>query len=197
MTLTKSQIKDAIQSQLNLTGKQSHEIIETVLEIIKTALSSGEDVMISGFGKFSFKQKLQRRGRNPVTGENLILAPRRVVKFRCSPLLREKLYRRSEPRSIVNQYYSVELSIGSTGPIAYQFKIRNISKSGMGILVKEDSDLIEHLRVGALFNMKYYPVDLSDQPKHIETEIKYITKDDQGRFKGHYLVGLSVVSEAF
>ena len=91
MTLTKSQIKDVIQSQLNLTGKHSYEIIETVLEIIKTTLSAGEDVMISGVGKFSFKQKLQRRGRNPATWEDLILAPRRVVTFRCSPLLRKKL----------------------------------------------------------------------------------------------------------
>ncbi|MEE8541555.1 MAG: PilZ domain-containing protein [Desulfobacterales bacterium] len=109
----------------------------------------------------------------------------------------KKLCRRSEPRSVVDQYYSVEFSIGSTGPIAYQFKIRNISKSGMGILVKEDSDLLEHLSAGDLLNMKYYPVDLSEQPKHLKTEIKHITKDDQGRFKGHYLVGLSVVSEAF
>ncbi len=195
MALTKFKIKAEIQRRLNLTGKQSDNFVETLLEIIKTTLTSGEDVMISGFGRFSLKQKRERRGRNPATGESLILAPKRVVTFRYSPLLREKLNRRSEPRSIVDQYFSVELSISNLAPIAYQFKIRNISSSSMGFLVKEDSDLFQHLRVGDVINMKYNPVESSAQPKHLKTEIKHITQDEQGRFKGHYLVGLSILTD--
>jgi integration host factor subunit alpha len=63
----------------------------TLLEIIKSKLSSGEDVLISGFGKFCVKKKRERRGRNPVTGENMILAPKRVVTFKCSGRLRHKI----------------------------------------------------------------------------------------------------------
>ncbi len=195
MTITKFKIKELIQDRLNLTGKQSDKIVETFLEIIKTTLVSGEDVMISGFGRFSLKQKRERRGRNPNTGESIILAPRRVVTFKCSSLLREKLTRRSEPRSTVDQYFSVELLIPNLAPIAYQFKIRNISSSGMGFLVKEDSDLVQHLKVGDVIKMKYNPVESSEQPKHLKTEIKHITKDEHGRFKGHYLVGLAVLTE--
>lgn len=195
MALTKSKIKALIKGRLNLTGKQSDKIVETLLEIIKTTLISGEDVMISGFGRFSLKQKRERRGRNPATGASFILAPKRVVTFRYSSLLREKLNRRSESRSIVDQYFSVELLISNIAPIAYQFKIRNISPSGMGFLVKEDSDLLQHLKVGDVINVKYNPVESSEQPKLSKTEIKHITQDEQGRFRGHYLVGLSILTD--
>ncbi len=195
MALTKFKIKALIQRRLNLTEKQSDKIVETFFEIIKTTLISGEEVMISGFGRFSLKQKRERRGRNPATGESIILAPKRVVTFKCSSPLREKLSRRSEPRSIVDQYFSLELLISDLVPIAYQFKIRDISPSGMGFLVKEDSDLLQHLKLGDVINMKYNPVESSEQPKQLKTEIKHITQDEQGRFKGHYLVGLSILTD--
>ena len=98
--------------------------------------------------------------------------------------------RRSESRTIVDQYSSVEFSIINLDYL-YQFKIRETSQTGMGILVREDSVVLKHLKVGDILNMKYYPLELSEQPEYLKTEIKHITKDDQGRFKGHYLVGLS------
>jgi nucleoid DNA-binding protein len=58
---------------------------------LKSRLSSGEDVLISGFGKFCVKEKRERRGRNPVTGEDMMLAPRRVVTFKCSRQLRDEI----------------------------------------------------------------------------------------------------------
>jgi integration host factor subunit alpha len=71
---------------------QTHpETVETLLEIIKSTLASGEDVLMSGFGKFCVKEKRERRARNPVTGEDIMLAPRRVVRFRCSGKLRERV----------------------------------------------------------------------------------------------------------
>ena len=91
MTLTKSQITDAIAEQNGFTKKQSSETVETILELIKSSLASGEDVLISGFGKFSIKDKRERRGRNPSTGEDMILGRKRVVTFRCSGKLREKV----------------------------------------------------------------------------------------------------------
>ena len=91
MTLTKSDIVEAIFEQNEFTQKKSIETVETLLEIIKSTLESGEDVLLSGFGKFCVKQKETRRGRNPATGEAMMLAPRRVVTFKCSGKLRDKI----------------------------------------------------------------------------------------------------------
>ena len=70
---------------------RSTELIEKTLEVIKQRLVEGEDVLISGFGKFCVKDKMERLGRNPATGGELALGARRVVTFRCSPALKEKL----------------------------------------------------------------------------------------------------------
>ena len=100
--------------------------------------------------------------------------------------------RRSEPRSIIDQYYSVEFSLRGCS-FVYQFKIWNISSKGICVLVKEDSDLLNHVKVGDILNLRYYPADSSQPGELLETEIKHITKDEQGRFKGVYLVGLSIL----
>jgi integration host factor subunit alpha len=91
MTLTKAQMIDSIYRQVDLRKIRSVQVVESLLEIIKKSLENGEDVLISGFGKFCVKEKRKRRGRNPQTGENLMLAERRVVRFRCSGRLRDKI----------------------------------------------------------------------------------------------------------
>ena len=91
MTLTKSHLIDAIAEQNGYTRKKSSETVETILEIIKSTLISGEDVLITGFGKFYVKEKGERRGRNPQTGEDLMLGSRKVVRFKCSEVLRDKM----------------------------------------------------------------------------------------------------------
>ncbi len=91
MALTKSHLIEAIAEQNGFTKIKSIETVETILELIKSALASGDDVLISGFGKFCVKDKQERRGRNPATGEDMMLAPRRVVTFRCSGKLRDKI----------------------------------------------------------------------------------------------------------
>jgi len=91
VALTKAQIVDTIVDQIGFTQKHSFEIIEILLEIIKKTLESGEDVLISNFGKFCVKEKRERRGRDPATGQDMILKPRKVVTFRCSDTLREKI----------------------------------------------------------------------------------------------------------
>jgi integration host factor subunit alpha len=80
-TLTKAKIVDAVTESNGYTRQKSIETVEILLELIKSALESGEDVMISGFGKFCVKQKSKRRGRNPATGDDMVLAPRQVVTF--------------------------------------------------------------------------------------------------------------------
>ncbi len=90
MALTKNDIVTAVHD-LGFTKKKSVDIVESLLEIIKSTLERGEDVLISGFGKFCVKQKNKRRGRNPATGENLMLEAKQVVIFKCPVRLREKI----------------------------------------------------------------------------------------------------------
>ena len=90
MALTKNDIVTSVH-ELGFTKKKSVEVIETLLEIMKSTLEKGEDVLISGFGKFCVKQKKRRRGRNPATGADLILKERKVVTFKCSGKLRNKI----------------------------------------------------------------------------------------------------------
>ena len=91
MSLTKNDIVNSICGQLGVPKKRSVELVGSLLEIVKKTLESGEDVLVSGFGKFCVKDKRERRGRNPATEEGMFLKSRRVVTFRCSQILREKI----------------------------------------------------------------------------------------------------------
>lgn len=91
MSLTKDKIANSVRTQLDLSEKRTFGLLESVLEIIEKKLESGEDVLISGFGKFCVNEKKERKGRNPATGEDLMLGARRVVTFRSSVRLREKI----------------------------------------------------------------------------------------------------------
>ena len=90
MTLTKSDIVVKVQ-EIGFTNKSAFEAVESLLEIIKRILEAEEDVLVSGFGKFCVKEKRPRRGRNPATGSDMELWGRRVVTFKCSGKLREKI----------------------------------------------------------------------------------------------------------
>jgi integration host factor subunit alpha len=92
MTLTKADlVQQVYKTQDNLTKLQATEAVETLLSIMKNCLANGEDLLISGFGKFNVKEKKARRGRNPQTGEELILDARRVITFKPSGILRTKI----------------------------------------------------------------------------------------------------------
>ena len=91
MKLTKAIIVEKVSNRVDLGINQSATIVESLIEAIKSTLESGEDVLISGFGKFCVKEKSERKGRNPATGEIAILTARRVVTFKCSTNLRNKL----------------------------------------------------------------------------------------------------------
>ena len=93
MSITKTHLVDFIHNQLGLPKNQSVQVLESILEIMKKTLENGKDVMITGFGKFYVKEKRKRRGRNPATGEDLMLGSRRVVGFKCSGKLRERMNR--------------------------------------------------------------------------------------------------------
>ena len=96
-TLTKAHIVEAVAEASGYTRNKSFEIVEILFELIKAALESGDDVMISGFGRFCVKEKAKRRGRDPATGKDLIIAPKKVVTFKWSGKLKEKL--NTKPKS--------------------------------------------------------------------------------------------------
>jgi integration host factor subunit alpha len=91
MALTKDDIIEAVAREIYFQKNRSIEIVETLLELIKKALESGDDVLVSGFGKFRVREKKARKGRNPATGDDMMLRPRRVVTFHCSGKLRRKI----------------------------------------------------------------------------------------------------------
>ncbi|RPI80048.1 MAG: integration host factor subunit alpha [Desulfobacteraceae bacterium] len=90
MTLTKADLIEAV-SLTGCTKKESEQRVEVLLEIIKKSLENGEDVLVSGFGKFCVRNKKERKGRNPATGADLLLSRRRVITFRCSSVLRDRM----------------------------------------------------------------------------------------------------------
>ena len=91
MTLTKDHLVSSIGNRLGISKFESLRILESVLETAKTSFSNGEDLLISGFGKFIVRKKAARRGRNPQTGDDLTLEPRRVITFKCSSVMRDRV----------------------------------------------------------------------------------------------------------
>ncbi len=91
MTITKAHIIEAVREQMDFPKNDCIDVIEKLLDIIKTTLENGEDIMVSGFGKFRVMDKKQRKGRNPATDKAMILDQRRVITFRCSGVLRKKV----------------------------------------------------------------------------------------------------------
>ena len=91
MSPTKDDIGRSIYTHCGCSKTESIELLESILETIKNTLESGEDVLITGFGKFCVKEENERRARNPHTGDDLILGARRVVIFKCSTVLRDKV----------------------------------------------------------------------------------------------------------
>jgi len=91
LTLTKSIITETISEKPDLHPTKAKETVEELLEIMKSTLTSGEEVMVSAFGKFQVNEKAFRKGRNPATGEDMILAKRRVVTFKCAGKLRDRI----------------------------------------------------------------------------------------------------------
>ncbi len=101
--------------------------------------------------------------------------------------------RRSEPRHSPEEYHCVEFSLDDLA-IPYQFKIWNIASKSMCLLVRQDSDILRRIKVGDTVNMKYYSGCSWSSGEYKPTAIRHITKNDEGPFKGHYLVGIEILS---
>ena len=101
--------------------------------------------------------------------------------------------KRAELRTTPEKYHSIELEIPESDYL-YQFKIWNLSPTGSCLLVRNDSDVLKKIEVGDVFDMKFYPVDLSQPSEILKTKIIHITPESQGRFRGHHLIGLLILS---
>jgi integration host factor subunit alpha len=91
MALTKEKLINRLQTQMGMSKQESRQVVERLFEIMKGTLANGEDLLLSGFGKFWVRQKNARRGRNPQTKESLILAARKVLLFKASGVLRQRI----------------------------------------------------------------------------------------------------------
>ena len=95
MALTKEKLNNRLQTQMGMSKQESRQMVERLFGLMKDTLTNGEDLLVSGFGKFSVRQKNARRGRNPQTKESLILSARKVLVFKTSGVLRERINERS------------------------------------------------------------------------------------------------------
>jgi len=102
--------------------------------------------------------------------------------------------KRAKARTIVNEYYSVDLSVENES-FLYQFKIWDLSSKGMCLLIKEGSAAMKYLNVGDEIKMKYYKADATSPGRYLKTEIRHITKCEEGQFKGHHLVGIKILED--
>ena len=91
LACTKTTIIEKICEKEYLPVNQTRDTVEALIEIMKSTLASGEDIMITGFGKFQVNEKAQRKGRNPATGKEMMLAKRRVITFKCAGKLRDRI----------------------------------------------------------------------------------------------------------
>jgi hypothetical protein len=102
--------------------------------------------------------------------------------------------KRAKPRFPADQFYSVEIAIPDLIG-RYKFKLRDISTSGIGIIVKDDSLLLNHLKIGNILNLLFSPPSRTAVPEMLKTRIAHITKCETGRYKGHHIVGFSLIEK--
>ena len=136
MGLAKKHIVNQIRNELGFPKNQSVEITESLLEIIKSTLESGDDLLLSGFGKFCTRDKKRRKGRHPSTGEDVILPARRVVTFKCSGKLREKVNGAIKSRSdrrLYPRHAALCTAIYTVNSVTYRDLVRDISARGIYI----------------------------------------------------------------
>ena len=112
-----------------------------------------------------------------------------MKKYSFSYAMDEK---KADPKILKDQFYSVEFPVNGY-KYDYRCKLRKNGFESIFVLVKENSAILNKLTVGNILKMKYYRTDSAGPPESFDTEIKYITKNDSGRFKGHYLMGLDIL----
>ena len=195
--MNKFDLIEALSKETGLSPTKAGEVVDIVFNGMEEALLRGERVEIRGFCSIGVKQYRGYVGRNPKTGDEVRVSPRKMPVFKCGKELRSRVtpegltLKRREPRKIIDEYYSVEFAT-SDMEVTHQFKLWNLSPRGMCIMAREESSILNHLKVGDILNMRYYKTDLPQPSDYTKTEIRHITREEEGRFKGHYLIGLAI-----
>jgi integration host factor subunit beta len=196
--MNKSELAESLSNETGLPITKAAEIVKTVFDSMANALMKGESVEIRGLFSIRVRQYGGYTGRNPKTGEEIKVKPRKLSSFKCSKELKRRVMpdgltlKRRDPRKIIDEFHSVEFSTRNID-VSHQFKIWNLSLRGICVLVKEGASVLKHMKVGDILDMKYYKSDSPEPSDYMRTEIRHITKEEQGRFRGHYFVGLAVL----
>jgi integration host factor subunit beta len=196
--MNKSDLIEALSKETGLPLTRAGEVVNIVFNAMEGALAKGERVEIRGFGSIHVEHYGGYVGRNPKTGDVVRVGPKKLPVFKCSKELKRRVtpegltLKRGEPRKIVDEYYSVEFSTSDIA-ITHQFKLWNLSRGGICIMTSEESSILKHLKVGDILNMRYYKTELPEPSDYTKTEIKHITREENGRFRGHYLIGLAIL----
>jgi hypothetical protein len=137
----------------------------------------------------------------PVSAKNNWIAESNAIYGGLTETMVDELFpqssfeeKRAEPRFPADQFYSVEIHIPDLAG-RYKFKLRDVSTSGMGIIVKDDSLLLGHLKIGNILKMLYSPTSRTAVPELLKTRIEHISKCESGRYKGHHIVGFSILEK--
>ena len=195
--MNKSDLIETLSKETGLPLTKAGEVVNIVFNGMEDTLLKDERVEIRGFCSIGVKHYRGYVGRNPKTGDGVRVSPRKLPVFKCSKELKRRLtpvkpaLKRREPREIIDEYYSVEFSTSEID-VTRQFKLRNLSPRGICIMAREDSAILKHLKVGDILNMRYYKAELPEPSVYIKTEIRHITREEEGRFKGHCLIGLAI-----
>lgn len=196
--MNKSELTESLSNETGLPVTTAAEIVNTVFDSMATALIKGEAVEIRRLFSIRVRQYRGYTGRNPKTGEILKVKPKKLPYFKCSKELKERVMpkgltlKRRDPRKVIDEFHSVEFSARNID-VSHHFKIWNLSSRGICVLVKEGASILKHMKVGDILDMKYYKPDSPEPSDYIKTEIRHITREGQGPFRGHYLVGLSLL----
>ena len=196
--MNKSELTESLSKETGLPVTTAAEIVDTVFDSMANALIKGEAVEIRRLFSIRVRQYRGYTGRSPKTGEIIKVEPKRLPYFKCSKELKERVMpdgltlKRRDPRKIIDEFHSVEFSARNID-VSHQFKIWDLSLRGICVLVKEGASILKHIKVGDILDMKYYKPDSSEPSDYTKTEIRHITREEEGRFRGHYLVGLAVL----
>ena len=209
-TRTKTDVVQAVADKLGSSKKHAALVTNSILDILKDTLASGEDVLITGFGKFSVNQKGPRKGRNPSTGQEIMIGPRRVVAFKYSDKLKEKVNppdeeapvetpafefeqeRRAEPRNDKWQHGTATVRV--SGIPVYKFEVKDVSERGNCFLVDQESAILRNVEVDQEIEIRINALDDPSKTVVQRSKIVHISKADDFGFQGYFMLGVQVLN---
>lgn len=210
MSVNKIRIATAIADQTGLSTNRSSEATTAVIEAIMVSLAAGEDVKISGFGRFYPQTLKARKGRHPKSGRPLLLKERKTVRLKCYKSLRDKLNRHVDRSDAavhgipatpdrrqaarMDALAQGKAVVRISGIPVCEFKIKDVSGNGTGILVEEDSVVLRNLRVGLDIELRMAYTDKTRRAVLQRSKIVHITLQSDGdAYPGYVLVGVKVI----